>query len=252
MRSIQASEFYREILEELAEEGLNGLGFLKKLARKIKGGLDKLGETGIGKAFRKIRDTAIIPAIKKLPGGTAIYNKVSKAGDAFNSFAKGGANNTSNELVQQRTRPNSPASRSTTPARPTSRSAQPTASNTRNAEPPANEDEPKKEDNKLKVFVKKHKKAIIIAVVLIVLGIIGYMIYKNQKAKKKKPTKRRKKSLSGVTNAQLLAALEKSNGGKTQTRRKKPTAKTKKRKPARRKKQYKITVGKPRGRKKAA
>ncbi|ANQ48497.1 hypothetical protein MY04_1120 [Flammeovirga sp. MY04] len=36
------------------------MGWFKNTWNKVKGGLDRLGDTGVGKAFRKARDTAIV------------------------------------------------------------------------------------------------------------------------------------------------------------------------------------------------
>ncbi|MGB0525279.1 MAG: transglutaminase-like domain-containing protein [Flammeovirgaceae bacterium] len=232
--SVVAKDAYEQILMELADDDLNGLGFLKAIRK----GLDKLGETGIGKAFRNVRDRVLLPALEKVPGGSAIRKAAGKAGDVFNKVT---ADRPQERPAQTRTQ--------TSPV-PARRETMPTARQERTTPAPSNEDEPDK-PNKFKAFVTKHKKWIIIAIVVLVAIAVGTWAYnKNKKKKKNKRSLRGGRKRKGVTNQQILQALE--GMSRTPRKRKKRKSPARKTSVAATKRKHKICVTKKKPRYKKA
>ena len=229
-----ASDAYSELYSDMVSEGLSGLGFLKKIRQT----LDKIGDTGIGKAFRNVRDKAVRPAIRQLPGGAAIDKAASTAGKIVNAITADGPSQSQYDAQAVSYLPDSP-SQQLLPQNVRREIRAPENGGGDNPATPA-ADEEKGFGDRFKSFMGKNKKWIIIAVVVLALAGLGYWVYKNRAEQKKKSLrggrKRRKKQ---PTNAQILAALK---GGKKRSRRR----------PARRKaKRYKINVRKsaPRRRK---
>ena len=196
-----ASDAYGELYSELTASGLSGLGFLKNIRKA----LDKIGDTGIGKAFRTVRDKAIRPAIRQLPGGAAIDKAASTAGKIVNAVTADAPSQSQYQHPATSYLPDNPAQQAY--LQDARLDTLPASGGDSISAPAPEEDRPFGE--RVKSFIGKHKKWIIVAVVVLVLVGLGYWAYKKRaEAKKKSLRGGRRRRRKQPTNAQILAALQ--------------------------------------------
>lgn len=229
-RSAVASQAYTEIYNEYMSGGMSGL------FDGIKKAFDKIGDSGIGKAFRNVRDTVVRPAIREsVPGGALIDSLASGIGKSIGSQ--------NSQSSQDEYAYDNDFSEVVTPYNnvPAQSSANRTTTDNGGGSP---DDE--KPQGKFMAFVTKYKKwLIILVVVLVVAGVGTYFYRKNQKPKRRSLRGVRRKKT--VSNAQVLAELQGLKRGRATPTKRRTTRRRKTTLAGARK--YRIAVHKARPRK---